>query len=120
MDLNTLLDGLPSMDLDMFLQTTRARVSQVMSDCHRLKHSSEVLEVDMRSINDLETAIVRLNESIESNQANDEEKNILREKKRVFEEQLDIKRREVESRASQIASFCATFEESCCLGISRL
>ena len=120
MDLNTLLDGLPSMDLDMFLQTTRARVSQVMIDCHRLKNSSEVLEVDMRSINDLETAIDRLNESIESNQANDEEKNILREKKRVFEEQLDIKRREVESRASQIASCCATFEESCCPGISRL
>ena len=46
-----------------------------------LKHSTEELDVEMRSINDLDPEIGRIDDELE---ANDEEKNILREKKCVW------------------------------------
>ena len=91
-----------------------------MLNTHRLKHSWEVLEEEIRAIDDLKTAIGQINESIESAQVQKKQKNILREKLRVFQMQLDVKRREVDARARQIANCCTTFEERCRRGISRL
>ena len=90
-----------------------------MLNTHRLKHSWEVLEEEIRAIDDLKTAIGKINESIES-QVQEEQKKDLREKLRVLQMQLDVKRRDVDARARQIANCCTTFEERCRRGISRL
>ena len=91
-----------------------------MLNTHCLKHSWEVLEEEIRAIDDLKTAIGKINESIESAQVQEEQKKDLREKLRVLQMQLDVKRREVDARARQIANCCATFEERCRPSISSL
>ena len=92
-----------------------------MLNTHRLKHSWEVLEEEIRAIDDLKTAIGKINESIESAaQVQEEQKKDLREKLRVLQMQLDVKKRDVDARARQIANCCTTFEERCRRGISRL
>ena len=62
-----------------------------------------------------EAPLGQIKESIESAQVQEEEKNIC-----VFQVQLDVKRREVDARARQIANCCATFEERCRPSISSL
>ena len=91
-----------------------------MLNTHHLQHSWEVLEVEIKAMDDLKTSIGKINESIESAQVQEEQKKDLREKLRVLQMQLDVKRRDVDARARQIANCCTTFEERCRRGISRL